>query len=412
MDQTLAASSVQSSGAKRVLVVIGAALGMSGGFATVFLGSAGVFLKPIAAEFAWSRSQLSAMMMCSMLGLALSGPLFGVLIDRIGGRKVVWLAILMLVGGLSCLAVFPKNYWLFSGACFFIGLGGAGTSPPGYLSVFPGWFNRRLGLALGCAMFGLGIGAFLMPVMVQSVIAAYGWRQAYAACAMIALILGFVATQMIFSGTSPVSIASKKAKSQALAEGETLGEAVRTVRFWIMAVVLLLIAAAGVGATVHAAALFSDRGLTPTLAARAAALIGAGLAPGRLVSGILMDRFHAPVVAAVSFVAGASGLFLITVSGNSSFTHFAIGAVLLGFTLGTEGDIMPYFVRRYFGTKSFSTIYGLLFAAFSIGGVVGPITFGLAYDKTGSYFNVSLVAAGLCLTCAVAILSVGRYRYR
>jgi len=125
-----------------------------------------------------------------------------------------------------------------------------------------------------------------------------------------------------------------------------------------------------------------------------------------------MDRFHAPLVAAGSFVIGAIGLTVINFSSGSSFANFAIGALLLGFTLGVEGDIMPYFVRRYFGTKSFSMIYGVLFGCFSIGGVVGPIAYGMMFDHSGSYVLACSLAAGTCLFCSGAVLTIGRYRYR
>jgi MFS family permease len=70
--------------------------------------------------------------------------------------------------------------------------------------------------------------------------------------------------------------------------------------------------------------------------------------------------------------------------------------------MGAEGDIIAYLISRYFGLRSFGEIYGYAFGAFTLGGVVGPLLMGKAFDTTGSYsiglgvFVVaSVIAAGL-----------------
>ena len=70
--------------------------------------------------------------------------------------------------------------------------------------------------------------------------------------------------------------------------------------------------------------------------------------------------------------------------------------------MGAEGDIIAYLVGRYFGLRAFGEIYGYTFAAFTFGGVIGPLLMGIGFDSTGSYQLVlgvfviaSLIAVGL-----------------
>src|SRR6185436_15114455 len=79
---------------------------------------------------------------------------------------------------------------------FYIALGGVGsatTSVP-YALVVSRWFDRRRGVALGGMMVGLGLGAVVMPVVAQRLIASFGWRSAFAivGCATLTIPLPIV----------------------------------------------------------------------------------------------------------------------------------------------------------------------------------------------------------------------------
>ena len=83
-----------------------------------------------------------------------------------------------------------------------------------------------------------------------------------------------------------------------------------------------------------------------------------------------------------------------------------VGAALLGIGLGSEADIVPYLLARYFGQKNFSVIYGLTWTAYAIGGATGPLFVGHLFDRAGSYqprvmLGLSCVAL---LAAAVSLL--------
>ena len=57
----------------------------------------------------------------------------------------------------------------------------------------------------------------------------------------------------------------------------------------------------------------------------------------------------------------------------------------VGIGLGSEADVSPYLLARYFGRKHFSVLYGLTWTAYAIGGATGPLWIGHLYDRAGSY---------------------------
>jgi MFS family permease len=102
------------------------------------------------------------------------------------------------------------------------------------------------------------------------------------------------------------------------------------------------------------------------------------------------------------------GIFLLW-SGAVGGLAF-VAAVLVGLGQGAEFDIMAYMVSRYFGLRAFGEIYSYAFAAFTLGGVIGPLLMGIGFDATGSY---SLVLAGFVVATLMAaglMTQLGPYR--
>ena len=87
------------------------------------------------------------------------------------------------------------------------------------------------------------------------------------------------------------------------------------------------------------------------MAASVASLGAIGVTSGRLVSGFLLDRFHAPRVIAAIFVLGALGLSITAALPNATPGLFLVGALAGRFALGAEGDIIPFMIRRYAGMR-------------------------------------------------------------
>lgn len=397
---------------RQVLMVLGAALGLASGFATTYFSTLSIFLKPVTSEFGWGRAEGSAAGVLSMLGLALGALLVGRLIDRFGPARVVSASVVLMASLTFLLSRISNSPLLFGILSFAIGIAGAATTPPGYLSVLARWFERRLGLALGLAGVGMGVGTILMPVIAQRLITDFGWRGAYIALAAGSLTLGMLACMLLFPrmGTaSPMQM--HLSGPTCFSDGDSLRQAARGKKFWAMVVIFFLAPAAVLGMSVHFSSMFTDRGLPPDSAATAVALGGLGVLIGRLGAGALLDLVVAPRVAAAAFMLAGIGSGLIALDQSDSFAVLAFAAFLGGIALGAEGDFMPFMVRRYYGLRSFGAIYGTLFCVFAVGGVTGPILFGLCFDRLGSYTPMLVIGAATCLCCAAGMLMLGSYRY-
>jgi hypothetical protein len=119
-----------------------------------------------------------------------------------------------------------------------------------------------------------------------------------------------------------------------------------------------------------------------------------------LVTGALLDYVSASILGAVAFGGAAVGIAML-LGGNTSPLPVQADVVLIGMALGVEGDLIAYMVRRLFGLRAYATIYGYLFSAFNVGGIVGPVIMGATFDARGSYdiglYMMSGFAAGAAL---------------
>ncbi|WP_343676368.1 MFS transporter [Paraburkholderia heleia] len=393
-----------------VWIVCGAALGLMFGFGPMFFSVVGVFLKPMAATFGWGRSDVAVLPMFSMVGTALGAPVVGYLADRLGWSKVLAGAIVLLALSIVALAVAPASHVYFAIVGLLIGFFGAGTTAAGYLGVLPRVFDKRLGMALGFAMIGTGLGGFFAPIAANRFGAMTDWRHWFGMSALVALVLGTVAHRLMFRNLPAQERVSADVQVATSTEaGLTLGQAMKGYRFWLIAIVMFVISGAILGGFVHLAPFASDRGLGRTIGAQAAGLVGAGLAIARVGLGVVLDRVFGPFVACICFVVGVLGFTIFVTDASHVPSMILLAALMLGISTGSEGDLIPFLARKYFGKRSFGAIYGCLFGAATLGGAVGPFLYGLAFDRLGSYTLPHIVSLVACAVGAVGVLLLGHY---
>ena len=137
-------------------------------------------------------------------------------------------------------------------------------------------------------------------------------------------------------------------------------------------------------------------------------VLAVGILAGRLITGLLFDRFWAPAVLVPILLAPALSCWLLMGTG-STLGVLMSGALLLGFAAGAESDLIAYLAGRYFGMAHYGKIYGLLYMPFGIGSAVSPAIYGAVRDATGSYDAMLTVAIFLFALGAVLPLLLGRY---
>jgi MFS family permease len=305
----------------------------------------------------------------------------------------------------ASLALLTPSLLHFYFTFFVIGLVGNGTAYIGYSRAISTWFNRRRGFALSIMLAGTGLGAMLLPVLVQAVITHLGWRTAYLTLGLLAFTVGFPLTA-IFVRERPVA---QQDQAVSTAHGESVARALATPAFWILAATVCLYAFSVNGTMAHLSALLTDRGVSAAGAAWSVSIIGATGLIGRLLTGLFLDRFFGPRVSQVMLLMTVLGIVLLSVA--NSLTSGLIAAALIGFSMGSEGDITPYLLGRYFGLKRFSTLYALTWTTYAIGAATGPVLVGRVFDAMGTYrpITIQLLALPALIPCLL-MFALPRYQ--
>jgi predicted MFS family arabinose efflux permease len=283
-----------------------------------------------------------------------------------------------------------------------MGMVGNGSTQMGYSRAVSTWFARRRGVAMSLVMAGSATGAIVFPPLAQALIDAYGWRSAYLGLGAMTLLLGLPLT-IAFVRENP----SAGSPAESTAVGFTVAQAVRAPAFWIIVSSLFLGAISVNGALTHLSPLLTDRGVPAQQAALVASALGFAGFAGRLLTGFLLDRFFGPRIGLGMLGACACGVLLLSTVASTGWAFAA--AVLIGLGLGAEADLTPYLLTRYFGLRSFSTLYGFTWTAYAMAGALGPVLMGKAFDATGSYRALLVLLACATFVSAALYLLLPRY---
>jgi MFS family permease len=395
-------------------VVLAACLGVMAGFGSLFVYTFSVFVKPLAAEFGWSREAISSGFAIAAVTLGVCSPLLGRWIDRYGPRRIILICMSIYGCAIISLSLLHSALWQFYVTCFVLGVVGNGAAHLAYSRSISTWFQQRLGTALALVMFGAGLGAMILPVVAQSIISRSGWRAAYVSLGCLALLLGLPLSWRYIRERGaiedkPTAVAHSgdalpaAANSGMTHSGMTWEQGLRSFAFWIITAILFVSSISMNGAITHLSALLTDRGLTTGNAALCASILGGTSLLGRIVAGWLLDRFFGPHVALVINLITALGIFLLARA--SSFPAGCFAAALIGVGAGGEAAITPYLLTRYFGLRAFSTLYGLTWTFYAAAGAIGPVILGRAFDATGSYASLlAMLAVALGLAAALNFL--------
>jgi MFS family permease len=299
---------------------------------------------------------------------------------------------------MASLSLLGAHIGQFYATYVVLGIVGNGTAQLAYSRAVLTWFDRRRGMALAVVLTGSGTGSILLPMVTQHVLSAQGWRTAYLVLGAVAL-LGIPLTALLVRNGPGVVAEPAPTAGQA-----GVGGVLRTSVFWLIAISVMLSALSINGAIAHLAALLTGRSVSPSSAALALSMLGLSGIVGRLITGHLLDRIFAPFVSlAVLLVAGVG---ILTIAYATTALMGILGAFLIGFGSGSEADVVPYLVAKYFGRARFSTLYGLSWTAYAIGGAFGPILLGRAFDQAGTYpaSKIVLLAVPLFLAALLQLL--------
>lgn len=377
-------------------VAAAAFVGVMTSFAPIVPYTFSLFLNPLHAAFGWQREAIGGTFALAAITVALVSPGIGVLLDRFAPRRIILPSIVIFALALASLSRLGPNIAQFYLTFFVLGLVANGTAQFAYTRTMLTWFRRRRGFALAFMLTGSGIGSIFIPPVTQWAIDHHGWRSAYLLLGGIAL-LGFPLTALLMRNRPATAVYGDHIPSS----GVTVGAALRSVAFWVMAAITVLSAFSENGLVTNLAAILTEHGITAQSAALALSVRGGAGIIGRLCVGFLLDRFSPQRMQTFILILSASGTLIIAFAGTSAIA--LVGAALLGVGLGSEADVAPYLLARYFGRKHFSVLYGLTWTAYAVGGGIGPVVVGHLYDRAGSYEPRLIVGLAVVAFAAAAV---------
>ncbi|MDA9984049.1 MFS transporter [Porticoccaceae bacterium] len=390
--------------------LLAATIGTMCGIFTLTNYTQGFFVGPVTSEFGWSAPQFFlsyTVLMCSGL---LTGPLIGYIAQTVGLRTV---GIVGLIGHSLAYVVLSLNtgslmLWYLSWA--LVAILGAGSLPIIWTGVLNNWFTKHRGKAIGITMAGTGLGAFLLPPIVEFLIANHGWRTAYRGIGLGALLISLPIVFALFKEKPDSSTATDGEVMANKVEtwGLTTRDAMRTKQFWILGAVLFLTVIVVAGLLSNFERIMTEQGFERSSIAQIAAVMGLTVIIGRLMVGALVDRFWAPGVAACFFLVATLGL-LILVGTQLTMATALLVAVMIGLAAGAELDLLAYLTGKYFGPAHYPAIFGLIIAFFTVGAGIAPPLFGMAAQMFQGYGTMLSISIGLLLVSILLFLSLGRY---
>ena len=374
----------------------GSVIGMAMSVSSIYFYTSGLFLKPIAAEFGWSRGMVSLGPLIGILTLGMVSPITGRIVEAVGPLPMALLSAIALAASFFLLGIATYGLTSFLLLTFLLAVVGSATSPVSYGRIIVANFPKRLGLAFGIMYCGPGLGALLFPPLVGQLLGTHGWRAAYFAIGALTLCSVPIVWFLLRGAAGAVT-------------RDTRGESwnwrlYANSRFCLIAAIFLLASTGIFGTIVHFVPIMTDRGVSPAAAAGLAGSIGFAVIAARLITGYLLDIIEANVLTALVFVISAGGIAMLA-SGHPAL--LLPGTLAIGFAIGSELDCAMFMIGRRFAPAHFSTLFGGIYFAVSIGGGGGPILAGAMYDAAGSYLPWFVTAIGTLLAAAVLCL-IGR----
>jgi OFA family oxalate/formate antiporter-like MFS transporter len=120
---------------------------------------------------------------------------------------------------------------------------------------------------------------------------------------------------------------------------------------------------------------------------------------GRLLSGALSDRIGRTRTMTLAFLLQAANMLAFSHYNSPALVIF--GSAFTGLCYGTIFTLMPAATADFYGIRNLGVNYGLVFTAFGVAGVVGPLLGAQIRDHFGSYLRAFQISAGMLVLGAL-----------
>jgi MFS family permease len=373
-----------------------------------------VYLVAFIEDFGWSRAETSIAYSVSQLVGGVSAPLVGVLVDRLGPRRLLLIGSVLLGIGL-CASALVTALWqivLLYGIVMTFGANCLGLVA--FVPLLSRHFVRRRGMAISIVQSANGIARGISAPAVQLSISLIGWRPTYLvqAAVMVAVVVPLAAlfrraerspgrqTETPSSTDAPATASTSPLPSRA---GWSLGEAMHTPHFWLLFSVYMFTGLGSFFVSLHQLAFAVDIGFDKLYAAQVLG-IGAFLAvPGIVVTGTLSDYLGREISAILAYGISILGVVCaLLITSPDQHLLLWLHACFFGLTWGARGPAITAKTADLFPGPRLGTILGVITIGSGLGAAIGSWGAGWVHDLTGSYriaFMMS-IASYACGTAA------------
>jgi len=397
-----------------VVVVTFVAMGIGVNARTAF----SLFFPPILQEFGWERGVTAGAFSFGFVVSGIVSPLIGRLMDRAGPRAVMEVGVALMGGGLLLAPLTREPWHLYVTIGVMVGAGSVCLGYSGFSLFLPNWFIRRRGLAMGIAFAGVGIGSVTLLPWVQLMIEQGGWRTACTAMGLMVFIVLAPINLLLRKrpedvGLQPDGDAASHASAKPVSNivdpiwagtDWTLPRALRTARFWWIALGYFCGLYIWYGVQVHQTKYLLDVGFSPNVGVWALGVVSLLGIPGQIVLGHASDRVGREAIWAISCL-GFAICFAALVALKYEPSLWLV--YLMVFTQGALGygltSVMGAVVLEIFQGAHFGSIFGTIMVTALAGGAAGPWLTGLLHDITGTYTIAFTIGIAVSLLSAFAI---------
>lgn len=365
----------------------------------------GVMGKALVVQWGWTKTQAALPFTISTAAFALMMIFAGRWQDRIGPRVVATLGGLLFGAGLagSAYAGTPASMMLTFGVVGGIGIGlcYSATTPPAIK-----WFPpAKKGLITGIVVSGVGLAAVYVSPLTQILLEATGIPRTFTILGIGAALLICVLAQILanppagYVPPAPTAEVGAARRSPVAARRDVdWHEMLRGGQFYQLWLMLVLTASAGLMIIAHIAIIAKEQarwewGFVPV------AMLAVFNTLGRILSGYLSDRIGRTRTMVLAF--SLQAVNMLAFASYTSPALLVFGSAFAGLCYGTIFTLMPAATADFYGVRNLGVNYGLVFTAFGVAGVTGPILGGMIRDAAGSYGMSYTISAGMLALAAV-----------
>ncbi len=367
-----------------------------------------LFVKPIITATHWKLSDVQLGFTLFIAFETWMMPLSGWFMDKFGPRVFMSVAAVLCAigwGGLGEAKTLPQLYVLYSIAGFGAALIYCGSTVVGLK-----WFPDKLGLASGLIAAGFGSGSALFVHLMEYIIHAGSYRKAFLYTGIAQGLITFVAAQFLINPKSDdPAIAGKKPKSRfklrAHAEQFTSVEMLKTVHFYYLYAMMMLMGIGGLMVTAQVSSVADTLGITRAVLTFSVLINQLTNGAGRIFWGWVSDHIGRERTMITAFALQGFALLSVLRFGRNSPMGFVILLALVLFTWGEIYSLFPAVSADFFGGRNSGSNYSFLYSSKGVAAFLGVWLAAKLYERSGTWTVVFYGSATLAFI--TALMAVG-----